>query len=87
MVVQELVARDMCVALLPRLSLTAYRHPGIAVLDVDERYGRHLLLVTSNDEARPEVLDVARRLRKTTMGSPRRAPRPTPIMQVSSVAG
>lgn len=62
MVVQELVARDMSVSVVPRLSLVGYRNPSIVAHDLEEGYGRELMLLMAVDEARPEVLEVARAL-------------------------
>lgn len=65
MVVQELVARDMSVAVVPRLSLVGFRNPGVEVYDLEEGYGRELLLLMAVDEQRREVLEVARALQAT----------------------
>lgn len=59
MVVQELVARDMCLSVVPRLSLESYRHPGIRAFALQESDGRELLLMMAREESRPEVFEVA----------------------------
>ncbi|WP_081611582.1 LysR family transcriptional regulator [Leucobacter sp. UCD-THU] len=58
MVVQELVARDMGVSVVPRLSLISYRHPGIRAYGLGERDGRQLTILMAKGESRAEVLDV-----------------------------
>ncbi|MBL3700654.1 LysR family transcriptional regulator [Leucobacter luti] len=64
MVVQELVARDMSVSVVPRLSLLSYRHPGIRAYGLEEGDGRQLMIVHARDEARAEVRDVAAALQR-----------------------
>lgn len=64
MVVQELVARDMSVSVVPRLSLASYRHPGIHAFGLEEGDGRQLMLLMAKEEARPEVHHVSQALRR-----------------------
>lgn len=58
MVVQELVARDMSVSVVPRLSLISFRHPGVRAFGIGETDGRQLMIVHAKNEARPEVREV-----------------------------
>lgn len=62
MVVQELVARDMSVSVVPRLSLESYRQPGIRAFGLQDGDGRELMILMAKDESRPEVHEVARAL-------------------------
>ncbi|WP_440312704.1 LysR family transcriptional regulator [Leucobacter chromiireducens] len=64
MVVQELVARDMSVSVVPRLSLLSYRHPGVRAFGVGEGDGRQLLIVHAKGEVRQEVHDVVAALER-----------------------
>jgi len=64
MVVQELVARDMSVSVVPRLSLISYRHPGIRAFGLGERDGRQLMILLARGEVRPEVREVVAALRR-----------------------
>ena len=63
MVVQELVARDMSVSVVPRLSLLSYRHPGVRPYGIGDEDGRELMLLLADDAPRPEVQDVVAALR------------------------
>ncbi len=63
MVVQELVARDMSVSVVPRLSLISYRHPGVRAFGLGETDGRELMILLAKNEVRPEVHDVVTALR------------------------
>ena len=63
MVVQELVARDMSVSVVPRLSLISYRHPGVRAFGLGETDGRELMILLSKNEVRSEVRDVVSALR------------------------
>ncbi|UOR00721.1 LysR family transcriptional regulator [Leucobacter allii] len=65
MVVQELVARDMCVSVVPRLSLVSYRHPGIRAYGLEEGDGRRLMILTARDESRAEVRAVVAALQRS----------------------
>lgn len=58
MVVQELVARDMSVSVVPRLSLVSYRHPGVRAFGIGEGDGRRLMIMHARGEQRPEVQEV-----------------------------
>lgn len=62
MVVQELVARDMSVSVVPRLSLISYRHPGVRAYGLAEQDGRQLMILVAKDEVRPEVRAVVKAL-------------------------
>ncbi|GAA1598964.1 LysR family transcriptional regulator [Leucobacter chromiireducens] len=64
MVVQELVARDMSVSVVPRLSLLSYRHPGVRAFGIGEGDGRQLLIVHAKGEVRQEVHDVVAALER-----------------------
>ncbi|QBE48356.1 LysR family transcriptional regulator [Leucobacter triazinivorans] len=64
MVVQELVARDMSVSVVPRLSLISYRHPGIRAFGLGEHDGRQLMILLARGEVRPEVREVVAALRR-----------------------
>lgn len=64
MVVQELVARDMSVSVVPRLSLISYRHPGIRAFGIGEQDGRQLMILVARGEVRPEVREVVAALRR-----------------------
>lgn len=64
MVVQELVARDMSVSVVPRLSLISYRHPGIRAFGLGEHDGRRLMILLPRDETRSEVREVVAALRR-----------------------
>lgn len=64
MVVQELVARDMSVSVVPRLSLISYRHPGVRAFGIGEGDGRELLILRARGDARPEVARVVAALRR-----------------------
>ena len=64
MVVQELVARDMSVSVVPRLSLLSYRHPGVRAFGIGEGDGRQLLILHAKGEARQEVHDVVAALER-----------------------
>ena len=64
MVVQELVARDMSVSVVPRLSLISYRHPGLRVFGLGERDGRELMILVARGEVRAEVREVIAALRR-----------------------
>jgi len=67
MVVQELVARDMSVSVVPRLSLISYRHPGIRAFGLGERDGRQLMILVAKDEVRAEVREVLSALRRAAV--------------------
>lgn len=64
MVVQELVARDMSVSVVPRLSLLSYRHPGVRSYGIGEDDGRELMILLPDGPARPEVQKVVAALRR-----------------------
>lgn len=64
MVVQELVARDMSVSVVPRLSLLSYRHPGVRAFGIGEGDGRQLLILHAKGEVRQEVHDVVAALER-----------------------
>lgn len=65
MVVQELVARNMSVSVVPRLSLISYRHPGIRAFGLGEQDGRQLMILVPKGEMSGEVHEVVAALRRT----------------------
>lgn len=98
MVVQELVARDMSVSVVPRLSLLSYRHPGVRAFGIGEGDGRQLLILHAKGEARQEVHDVVAALERAAArvldpvelgerpGRTRTAPGPTDSRTVTDAA-
>lgn len=63
-VVQELVSRGQCVALVPYLSLVTDQHPGTVAHPLVDPSDRELLLLSRNEPPSPEVERVAERLRR-----------------------